>query len=182
MPSRYAPVFPTTTWTAIHAAQDCQSPESVEALNRCVAAYWKPVFYFLRARGMSLQRAEDLTQEFFLQFLERGWIRRADQERGRFRTFLLTILTRFLADRETDRAPRQKRFDDRLVLVSALMTETERAFEPFDRYPEQTPSARLLHPHLCLWLTGHVPVDPEHFCASRSRTREGYNSPKTDPL
>ena len=138
MPFRFAAAFPTTAWTAIRAAQDHQSPEAIEAVNCCVAAYWKPMFCFLRAKGIPLQKAEDLTQEFFLQFFEHDWIRRAEQERGRFRTFLLTILTRFLSDRETDRAPRQKRFDDRMVAISALVTDTERSFEPPDnRTPEE---------------------------------------------
>ena len=123
--------FPPTSWSLIRAVQ-CQSGEDrVEAMNRCIAAYWKPVFYFLRTRGYPLHRAEDLAQEFFLQFfLEKDWVRRADQQRGRFRTYLLTVLTRFLADRSGDRLPRQKAFDERQVTISALLGDSERAFEP----------------------------------------------------
>lgn len=91
----------------IQAAQDRDDPACMEATSRCIAAYWWPVFYFLRAKGYPLHRAEDLTQEFFLRFCQRGWIEPADPQRGRFRTFLLTILTRFLADQGTERAPRQ---------------------------------------------------------------------------
>jgi RNA polymerase sigma-70 factor (ECF subfamily) len=96
------------------------------------------VFYFLRARGYPLHRAEDLTQEFFLRFFEHDWIRRADPQRGRFRTFLLTILTRFLADQSTARRPRQQTFDSNLVTISALVGDSERTFEPPDnRTPEE---------------------------------------------
>jgi RNA polymerase sigma-70 factor (ECF subfamily) len=122
--------FPTTDWTALRATKDRRDPGYLEAMNRCMAAYWKPVFYFLRSKGCPLHEAEDLTQEFFLQFFHRHWIRRADPERGRFRTFLLTILTRFLADQRPPRARRQTAFDDRLVSISALMGDRDRGFEP----------------------------------------------------
>ena len=118
--------FPTTRWSMVRAAQNGDSPTYRAAMNRCIAAYWRPVFYFVRAKGYAVHRAEDLTQEFFLRFYERGWIERADRQRGRFRTFLLTILTRFLADQGHQRAPRQDVFDNRLVAISALMSEAER--------------------------------------------------------
>lgn len=130
--------FPTTAWSVIRAAQDREDPASLQAMNRCMAAYWRPVFYFLRARGCPLHRAEDLAQEFFLRFYERGWIGPADPQRGRFRTFLLTILTRFLSDQGVDRGPRQQVFDDRLVAISVLLGDADRMFEPPDnRTPEQ---------------------------------------------
>lgn len=83
--------FPTTAWSLIRLAQDKNSPEALAAFNRCIAGYWKPIFYFLRARGCSPHRSEDLTQEFFLKFYERNWLDRADPERGRFRSYLLLL-------------------------------------------------------------------------------------------
>jgi DNA-directed RNA polymerase specialized sigma24 family protein len=157
--------FPTTAWSMIRAAQDRESPECLTAINRCVAAYWRPVFCFLRAKGYPLHRAEDLTQEFFLRFYQRGWIGRADPQRGRFRTFLLTILTRFLADQGTERAPRQQVFDDRLVTISVLLGESDRTFEPPDnRTPEEVfmqewARAVITHVQRCL----------EAWCSDRGR-------------
>ena len=52
--------------------------------------------------------AQDLTQAFFARLLERHWLESADRERGRFRTFLLTAMQRFLCD-EWDRMRAQKR-------------------------------------------------------------------------
>jgi len=128
--------FPTTTWRFIQHLQD--SPEAdLAALNGFITAYWKPVFCFLRARGYSLHQAEDLTQEFFLRLLERDWLHRADPQRGRFRTFLLTVLTRFLADQGPDRAPRQKAFETQVVSISSLISDQERTYEPpGDETPE----------------------------------------------
>ena len=124
--------FETTVWSMVEAAQRRDTPESLQAMNRFMARYWKPVFYFLRARGYALHQAEDLTQEFFLQFFERFWMRWANPQRGRFRTFLLTVLTRFLADQGAERAPKQKSFDQRLVLISTLVGDSERLFEPVE--------------------------------------------------
>lgn len=124
--------FPTTTWSALLAAKDRANPESLTAMNRFISAYWKPVFCYLRARGKPVQQAEDLTQEFFLRFVEREWLAPADPSRGRFRSFLLTILSRFVADQSPRRAPKQSGFEQRLVPISALMGERERSFEPSD--------------------------------------------------
>jgi len=122
--------FTTTRWTLVGHAQNPLSDQHVQAVSALASKYWKPVYYFIRAKGYPLQRAEDLTQEFFLNFLERDWIRRADRTRGRFRTFLLAILVRFLCDQGPRRGSRQKRFEQAIVSVSSLLTDKDRKFEP----------------------------------------------------
>jgi DNA-directed RNA polymerase specialized sigma24 family protein len=122
--------FPSTMWRNIEAAKHPDEAGYVDAVNRFTTAYWKPVFYFLRARGYSVAQAEDLTQEFFLTFLERRWLQPADPRRGRFRNFLLTILCRFVSDRGPERSTRQSQFEQRLVPISALVREEDRSFEP----------------------------------------------------
>ena len=114
----------------MRSAKERDSTAYLAAMNRCIAGYWKPAFYFIRSKGYSLDRAEDLTQEFFLRFFARDWIRRADAQRGRFRNLLLTMLTRFLADQGPRRAAKQKEFDRRIIAVSTLVGERERTFEP----------------------------------------------------
>ncbi len=128
--------FPSTSWSFIQHLQD-HGQENPSVLNPLITAYWKPVFCFLRARGYSLHQAEDLTQEFFLRLLQRDFLHRADPQRGRFRTFLLTVLTRFLADQRPERAPRQKVFEEQVVSISSLVTDAERTYEPpVDLTPE----------------------------------------------
>ena len=123
-------LFKTTAWSLVRAAQNRAGPEYIDAMNRFIAGYWKPVFYFIRARGCPLQTAEDLTQEFFGMFLVKDWLDPADPERGRFRSFLLKILQRFLADRSPGRARKQVTFDQQLVCISSLMGDDEQSFEP----------------------------------------------------
>jgi RNA polymerase sigma-70 factor (ECF subfamily) len=79
----------------------------------------------VRRRGHSPADAQDLTQEFFARLLEQQWVGDADPAKGRFRTFLLTALTRFLAN-EWDRVRAQKRGSGKTAL--SLDTETAEAY------------------------------------------------------
>ena len=99
--------FPTTSWTMVSAAGS-RSSGSAEALNARCAAYWFPVYAFIRRRGYSREAAEDLSQEFFARILEHDTLSGARRERGKFRSFLLASLTNFLAN-EWDRSQAQKR-------------------------------------------------------------------------
>ena len=91
-------MFPVTQWTMVVAAGATPSPESAAALERLCGSYWYPLYAYVRRCGHSPADAEDLTQEFFARLLERQWLARADRERGRFRSFLLTAMKRFLAN------------------------------------------------------------------------------------
>lgn len=72
--------------------------EARRALETLCRTYRPPVLAYVRSRMQSKDAAEDLTQAFFARFLEREWHAAADPDRGRFRTFLLTALKRFLID------------------------------------------------------------------------------------
>ena len=113
-PRDASPVFVTTRWSLVlEAGRDAASSEA--ALGQLCAAYWYPIYHFVRRQGRSTHDAQDLTQEFFARLLTRNWIAQADQSRGRFRSFLLVVLKRFLAG-EWERAQAQKRGADRLHL------------------------------------------------------------------
>lgn len=124
--------FPTTAWSVVEDAKDWNDPAHMEAMNRLISVYRKPVFCFVRARGYQVHRAEDLTQEFFCSLLEGHWVSPADPKRGRFRNFLLIMLVRLLADQSPKRVTRQSDFERRQVNISALMRDEDRAFEPPD--------------------------------------------------
>jgi RNA polymerase sigma-70 factor (ECF subfamily) len=92
----------------------------------------------VRRRGHSAPDAQDLTQTFCARLLERHWVGQADRERGRFRTFLLTAMSRFLAD-EWDKLRAQKRGGEVVhVPVQLDSAETRYGHEPADdATPEQ---------------------------------------------
>lgn len=79
-----------------------------EALARLCSLYWYPVFAFVRRQGHSADEAQDLTQGFFTRLLEKRELGRADQNRGRFRSFLLTACRNFISN-EKDRLRAIKR-------------------------------------------------------------------------
>lgn len=92
-PERGGGHFPNTHWSVVLAAAGGQTPAALETLCR---AYWKPLFVAARRLGHPEHDAQDLTQAFFEQFLEKGYIRAADPNRGRFRTFLFTSFKHFI--------------------------------------------------------------------------------------
>jgi DNA-directed RNA polymerase specialized sigma24 family protein len=101
-------VFPTTHWSVVVQAGDSQSPEAALALNRLCQTYWYPLYAFVRRNGHAHEDASDLTQAFFARFLEKRYLKSVGANRGKFRTFLLTSMTHFLAN-EWDRVQAQRR-------------------------------------------------------------------------
>lgn len=101
-------IFVTTKWTQVLAARDRQSAGAEPALEQLCQAYWKPLYLWIRRQGRNPHDAQDLTQEFFARLLEKNWLDAVDREKGRFRTFLLVALKRFLAG-EWDRSRARKR-------------------------------------------------------------------------
>ncbi len=90
------------------AAGDRSSAQGDKALARLCRIYWLPVYAFVRKRGYSPEEAKDLTQDFFAVFLEKNSVARADPQRGRFRSFLMTSVENFLRNAH-ERRQAQKR-------------------------------------------------------------------------
>jgi RNA polymerase sigma factor (sigma-70 family) len=133
-----AACFASTRWTVVLSAGDPTSPHAAAALEALCRAYWYPLYAFVRRSGHSPPDAEDLTQEFFARLLEHNWIAHADRHKGRFRSFLLMAMKRFLA-KEWDKARTLKRGGQvRLVPLQLDAAETRYTREPADtRTPEQ---------------------------------------------
>lgn len=103
-----------------------------EALESLCAAYWYPLYAFLRRRGSGEEEARDLVQGFFASFLGSGSLSRADPEKGRFRAYLLGALKHHVADAR-DRENAQKRGGGRAPLPLELEgAEARYAAEPVD--------------------------------------------------
>jgi len=108
--------FSTTHWSVVLAAGQPDAGVSDQALETLCRTYWFPLYGFIRRKGYAPEDAQDLTQEFFARFLEKEYFRRADPQRGRFRSFLLTSLQHFLIH-EWHRARAQKRGGGRALLA-----------------------------------------------------------------
>jgi len=129
--------FPTTRWTLVVAAGDPHRKEARSALVSLCEAYWYPLYAYARRRGYPPDQAQDVTQEFFLRVLEGRYLDRADQEKGRFRAFILTSLKFFLAD-EGDRVRAQKRGGGAVLSLEISCGEEHYQREPaHDETPER---------------------------------------------
>ncbi len=98
--------FAHTRWTLVLRA-NTESPEGRTALSELCAAYYQPVFVFLRRMGFTEDVARDHAHTFFVHLLERGFPG-VDPQRGRFRSYLLGAVKYFVGDLN-DRALREKR-------------------------------------------------------------------------
>ena len=124
--------FDATSWTMVREAGQPHCPEGEAARAKLCQAYWYPLYFYARRLGHSPEDAKDRTQEFFVRLLEKNYVARADREKGKFRSFLLLLLKRFLAT-ERARANRQKRGGGvQLIPLDLEDTENRYIAEPAD--------------------------------------------------
>lgn len=122
----------TTHWSLVLAAGQRKSPASETALSTLCEIYWYPLYAFVRRQGFDSQEAEDLTQAFFAKLLEKNYVGNADQQRGRFRSFLLTALKHFILN-ERDRVKAKKRGGgSHTISLDFPTAETRYQAEPVD--------------------------------------------------
>lgn len=100
--------FATTHWSMVLSAGQVHSLQASAALEKLCQTYWSPLCSYIRRQGHGPEEAQDLTQAFFAKLLEKNFWARANPQKGRFRSFLLTALRHFLAD-ERDRIGAAKR-------------------------------------------------------------------------
>ena len=136
--SRHKPIgsgsdpFETTQWSVVIAAGKDSSPEARQALATLCQKYWGPLYIFVRRKNYTVEDAQDITQGFFAQFLERGSIRGASRDRGKFRAYLLSALKHYMTD-EWRKGQAQKRGGGQ-VLLSLDFDSAEKIYnmEPVD--------------------------------------------------
>jgi RNA polymerase sigma-70 factor (ECF subfamily) len=114
-----AGVFATTHWSVVLAAGQTASEVAANALEELCRTYWYPLYAYLRRKGYREHDAQDLTQGFIFQLLERRSLETVQRHKGKFRSFLLASLNYFLAD-ERDRRQAQKRGGGRELLSLEL--------------------------------------------------------------
>ena len=107
-------------------AGDAKSEEARrKALATFSEAYWPPLYTFVRRRGYSPADAQDLVQGFFVHLFEQNTLSRADQEKGRLRTFLLGSLQKFLLKQHERRRALKRGGDQHFVSFDELLPQAE---------------------------------------------------------
>jgi len=113
--------FGPTQWTVLDGAHSPDPARRRQAVASVAARYWKPVYAYLRQKGMRNEDAKDLTQAFFTEvLLKRDLIRKAAREKGRFRTFLLTALNRFATSEHRKRTAKVRRPEGGVLPLDAM--------------------------------------------------------------
>ena len=125
--------FTTTSWSKIQAARDAPSAEARQALEALCRLYWYPLYAFVRRLGHDADGARDLTQSYFAELLEKGYLEDYDPARGRFRVFLKASLKNFLS-KQRDKERTWKRGGRTEVLsLDTPDVESRYQHEPVDR-------------------------------------------------
>jgi hypothetical protein len=90
-------IFPRTDWAELGRAAEAEPVP----LDRLVRLYWQPLKIFLLTTFPNLHNQSDTLLQDFAEdkILQEGWLRKADQKRGRFRDFLKISLRNFVLDR-----------------------------------------------------------------------------------
>jgi len=107
-------------------------------MERLCQTYWYPLYVFVRRKGYSHEEASDLTQAYFAKFLEKRFLKSVDVDLGKFRTFLLTSMTHFLAN-EWDKTQAQKRGGgQRVISFDDVSAEGRYQLEPMEHTTPET--------------------------------------------
>jgi len=131
--------FQTTHWTEIIAARTVHEDHRREVFQELCVKYWKPVYAYLCRKGCDTEKAKDLTQGFFQDILlEKQLVQQAQQSKGRFRSFLLTALNRYVINEHkyqhaAKRRPKEgfvplEAFDPSTIEASSASHSPEQAF------------------------------------------------------
>lgn len=97
------PRFDSTQWSLVIQSQNRSTAEGRVALAELCQRYWYPIFAYVRSLGHDMHQSQDLTQGFFERLIDKNYVGDADPAKGKFRTFLLTSLTNFLANEHDKR-------------------------------------------------------------------------------
>jgi RNA polymerase sigma factor (sigma-70 family) len=135
--------FHTTRWSVVQLSARSQAPGFEAALSELYRIYWYPLYAYVRRRGHASEEARDLTQGFFLHLLEHKTLARADQLKGKFRSFLLGSIQNYLST-EANRASCLKRGGGvEFVALDMQDAEDRYRLEPVDALtPEKVFAAR----------------------------------------
>ncbi len=144
--------FCSTQWSVVLAAGQKSSPDSAAALAALCQTYWYPLYAYARRRGKNAPAAEDATQAFFAEVLDKQYLRSADPQRGRFRSYLLTMFKRFLSSQRRYQAAAKRGGTLNKLSLDFSDGETRYLAEPADRWTAE----RLYERRWALTLLGRV--------------------------
>src|ERR1700674_2778254 len=135
--------FPPTRRSVIEAARSIDAEEREHALEALCAAYWKPVYKYVRWRwNRQPDDAQDLTQGFFAELLERELLDKFDSNKSRLRTYLRVCVDSFVMNEE--KAGRRQKRGGNVLHVALDFAGAEEEFGATVMDPASIPSPESL--------------------------------------
>ena len=175
--------FPPTRRSVIEAARSIDAEERGRALEALCAAYWKPVYKYVRWRwNRPADVAQDLTQGFFMELLERELLEKFDANKSRLRTYLRVCVDSFVSNE--DKAGRRQKRGGNVLHVALDFTAAEEELGATVMDPALIPSPESLEEFFEKeWVRSLFALaveDLREFCVARERERtfhlfEGYD-------
>ncbi len=156
--------FQPTRWTLVAEANGPDKAAARAALEKLCAAYWYPLYAYVRRRGRGPEDAEDAVQGFFVRLVERDYFAAASRERGRLRSFLIHQMNCWLADESRRRTAAKRGGGLTLRMEDA---EARYAAEPAT---DETPET-LYHRRWALTLLAEAIHDLENSCAAAGQAQ-----------
>lgn len=130
--------FDTTHWSVVLAAGAQETTQAGAALETLCRTYWYPLYAYVRRKGHGPEDAQDLTQEFFARLLAKDYLRLADRERGRFRSFLLKSLQHFLVNEWVRGQARKRGGGEKPIPLDEALAERLYLQEPAAALPAES--------------------------------------------
>jgi RNA polymerase sigma-70 factor (ECF subfamily) len=124
--------FPSTSWSTILTACDAEHADFDAALAELCGAYWYPLYAYARRLGYSPDAARDCTQGYFTKLLEKRYLQDAQEERGRFRSFLLVSFRHYLSNERALERAVKRGSGAPLLPIDMETAEGRYALEPRD--------------------------------------------------
>ena len=122
--------FHTTRWSLVLAAGDQVRVDHSDALESLCNLYWYPLYAYARRQGASEGDAQDSVQSFFAYLLEKNIVAVAEQQRGRFRTFLLTSFSNYLKNEFAGKNALKRGGGKKVLAINFGEAETRFEAEP----------------------------------------------------
>jgi RNA polymerase sigma factor (sigma-70 family) len=116
--------FPPTRWSLIQTAAGSEGDRSA-ALEELLEAYWKPLYFYVRRKGMGVDDAKDAVQEFYARLLTGDFFDRPNQKKGRFRSYLRVCFDNFLRNEHEKRTAKKRGGDVKTISLEVDVAESQ---------------------------------------------------------
>lgn len=124
--------FETTHWSLVVSSREDDSTVRRDSLGELYQAYWYPLFAFLRRKGHPPEQAADYVQSFFVELIDKDFLKAVSPEKGHFRWFLMSAVQRYISKQVEKRSAQKRGGNRRILSLNINDAEQRYRLEPVD--------------------------------------------------